>query len=230
MGPPPCERGAGGFEPKQVTSRLTCTSFSLRLYSWHIYDFFLMKKLLSFSVLSFLLLFSGCSSQVIDKSTTSSGASMSSGSTMHDMTSMMQVSSDEEFIAKMIPHHEEAVLSSQNLLETSKNEKLRTIAKGIIAAQKKEIMQMKEWSIAWFGKDVTNRNQYMQMMPKLVGLSPEALDIAYMTGMVAHHQGAIDMARDLQKFTQRTELQTLAKNIIDSQQQEINEFTAMLGK
>ncbi|MFN7160560.1 MAG: DUF305 domain-containing protein [Candidatus Gracilibacteria bacterium] len=188
-----------------------------------------MKKLISLSTLSFLLLLSGCGTQSISENVShSSGSSMSSGAAMHDMTSMMQAASDEEFIAKMIPHHEEAVISSKNLLETSKNEKLRVIAQRIVDAQEKEIAEMKEWSNTWFGKDVTDHNQYMQMMPKLTDLSPAALDKAYMTGMIIHHEGAIEMAYDLMKYTKRPELQKMARDIVLTQQKEVAEFKALL--
>lgn len=174
-----------------------------------------------------VVLFSSCGEKVSDTTSTESGMTMSGSMMGHEM-SMMSVNSDEEFIAKMIPHHEEAVISSKNLLEVSKNEALRTIAQNIITAQQTEIAQMKGWSISWFGKDVTDRNQYMQMMPKLTGLSEEELDKAYVTGMIAHHQGAVDMAQDLLKFTKRPELIQVAKDIITAQTKEIEKFREML--
>lgn len=54
----------------------------------------------------------------------------------------------------------------------------------------------------------------------LEGKSGDALDRAFLEGMIPHHQGAIDMAQYLEKST-RPELQKLGKDIITAQQAEI---------
>jgi uncharacterized protein (DUF305 family) len=61
----------------------------------------------------------------------------------------------------------------------------------------------------------------------LEGKSGDALDKAFLEGMIPHHQGAIDMAKYLEKST-RPELQELGRNIIAAQQAEIEQMQKWL--
>jgi uncharacterized protein (DUF305 family) len=55
---------------------------------------------------------------------------------------------DHDFVAHMIPHHEGAVAMAKVELKYGKNQKLRALAKEIIASQDKEISFMKQWLAA----------------------------------------------------------------------------------
>lgn len=55
-------------------------------------------------------------------------------------------------------------------------------------------------------------------------------DIAFLQGMIPHHQGAIEMARLVPDRTDRQELTELAEEIIASQQPEIHQMEAMLAE
>jgi uncharacterized protein (DUF305 family) len=59
---------------------------------------------------------------------------------------------DRKFIDMMIPHHQGAIRMARAELAKGKNAKLRSIARGIITAQAKEIRQMNAWRKAWYGK------------------------------------------------------------------------------
>lgn len=50
-------------------------------------------------------------------------------------------------------------------------------------------------------------------------------DAQFIDSMIEHHEGAITMAQDALKQSQRAEIKQLAQNIIDSQQQEIEQMT-----
>lgn len=58
---------------------------------------------------------------------------------------------DRSFIEMMIPHHESAVRMAAVELRSGRNPRLRRLADAIIDAQKKEIDQMKDWFMAWYG-------------------------------------------------------------------------------
>lgn len=60
------------------------------------------------------------------------------------------------------------------------------------------------------------------MTADLKGKTGDDLDKAFLEGMIVHHQGAVDMAKELQRGTKRPELQKMANDIIDVQTKEIN--------
>ncbi|MEQ1922124.1 MAG: DUF305 domain-containing protein [Pyrinomonadaceae bacterium] len=57
-----------------------------------------------------------------------------------------------------------------------------------------------------------------------------AYDLQFIDTMIAHHQGAVDMARDCGAKAQHAEIKTLCANIISSQQKEIGEMKAWRDK
>jgi uncharacterized protein (DUF305 family) len=52
---------------------------------------------------------------------------------------------DIDFVRMMIPHHQAAVDMAQTLLKYGKDPELRKLAQNIVAAQNREIAQMKAW-------------------------------------------------------------------------------------
>jgi uncharacterized protein (DUF305 family) len=52
---------------------------------------------------------------------------------------------DIDFVRGMVPHHQGAIDQAEVLLKYSKNPRLRRLAGGIIAAQKREIRFMEKW-------------------------------------------------------------------------------------
>lgn len=68
---------------------------------------------------------------------------------MHkDMTIPYANDVDVDFVRGMIPHHQGAIDQAKILLKYSKNPRLRRLAGGIIAAQRREILFMEKWLAA----------------------------------------------------------------------------------
>jgi uncharacterized protein (DUF305 family) len=64
----------------------------------------------------------------------------------HDMASVpMTGDPDRDFVAMMIPHHQGAVEMARVELKYGKDPMLRRLALDIVAAQNKEIGQMRRW-------------------------------------------------------------------------------------
>ncbi len=73
-------------------------------------------------------------------------------------------------------------------------------------------------------------NTMDSMTTSLKGKKGEALDIAFLEGMITHHEGAVAMAKELQAGTKRPELQKMASDIISVQTTEINMMKGWLGQ
>jgi len=142
--------------------------------------------------------------------------------------SPMLVQSERDFILGMVPHHQEAVDSSTELLKVATDSDIRRLAEGIISSQDGEITQMKSWYSQWFSEQLVDEGRYQPMMRSLVGLAPKDAEARFVADMVGHHEHAVLMAKELQNFTQRPELLSLSGNIIRDQEAEIAQLKVWL--
>jgi uncharacterized protein (DUF305 family) len=63
---------------------------------------------------------------------------------MHGMPSLTG-DADKDFVMLMIPHHQGAIDMANIELKYGKDETLRAMAQAIVAAEEKEIKEMKDW-------------------------------------------------------------------------------------
>lgn len=148
------------------------------------------------------------------------------GSTMGMMSGMnhgmMMVLSEKEFITEMIPHHQEAVdTAKQVLARGATTPEIKALMENIVAAQEKEIADMKSWYEMWYGVPYQPSGTYRPMMRDLSKLSGIELDKVFLEDMVMHHMGAIMMAHSVQGYITHNEVQNLTKAIIETQSNEI---------
>jgi uncharacterized protein (DUF305 family) len=59
---------------------------------------------------------------------------------------------DRAFIDMMIPHHQSAIAAARKALAEAEQPEIRVLAEAIIAAQEREIVQMREWRERWCGR------------------------------------------------------------------------------
>ncbi len=71
------------------------------------------------------------------------------------------------------------------------------------------------------GDNKSMDSMMMDMTSRMKGKTGDELDRIFLEDMIAHHEGAIDMAKELQKGTKRSELQKMAEDIIRVQTGEI---------
>nr|WP_317269165.1 DUF305 domain-containing protein [Arthrospira sp. PLM2.Bin9] len=151
---------------------------------------------------------------------------------------------DLRFIDAMIPHHEGAIIMAQEVLAKSDRPELQNLAAEIIQAQASEIAQMREWRQAWYpdAPDTpmawdNQMNHMMEMSPQQIsamrmdmdlGQADDEFDRRFLQAMIPHHEGALVMAKDLQEKSDRPEMQSLAEDILTSQEAEIDQMEAWL--
>jgi uncharacterized protein (DUF305 family) len=62
------------------------------------------------------------------------------------------------------------------------------------------------------------------------GMMKQDADVAFICGMIAHHQGAIDMAKVELKYGDNAWAKEMAQKVIDAQTKEIADMTAWLAE
>ena len=153
------------------------------------------------------------------------------GSTSEEKSSS-QYSADEIMFAQMmIPHHEQAVTMSELALSNTTTAEIVALATAIRDAQAPEIIQMQSWID---GKSESHMRD-MEMggmlsdaeLAELAALKGAAFDQMFLTAMIAHHEGALDMV-EMINDSSNSEVKTLAANIVTSQSAEIEAMKALL--
>lgn len=155
---------------------------------------------------------------------------------------------DMMFVHMMIPHHQQAIeMSDIVLAKPGIDPRVVELAQQIKAAQGPEIAQLQDWMKQW-GMPGMGHGGMGEMpgmgrggMSGMDGmLSPAEMDALksaegvaatklFLTGMIAHHQGAITMAQNEIKNGQFPDAVSMATSISDSQQQEIDEMNGILS-
>ncbi len=158
---------------------------------------------------------------------------MSDGKTMkddaHGDMGHMMVTSEQSFIEGMIPHHAEAVATAKEVLARGgTTAEIKQLAENIVAAQEKEIADMKAWYETWYKKPYADTGAYTPMMRELEKLSGAELDKAFLEDMVMHHMGALMMAEGVKTYITHEELTNLTKAILETQSTEIQKMKLML--
>lgn len=148
---------------------------------------------------------------------------------------------DIMFVQMMIPHHEQAIEMSEILLaKPDMPAGMVELATSIAAEQGPEIEQMQQWQEDWGLPAMPGMNHGghggMDGM-----LSEEELDelrdaegdgavTVFLEQMIAHHEGAIDMAQDVVDRGDHAGVIAMATAIIESQRAEIALMNGMLDR
>lgn len=137
---------------------------------------------------------------------------------------------DVEFASGMVPHHQQAVVMAAMALRHGGTPDFVQLAKAVKAAQEPEIEQMSGWLGGW-GEPVPDAGSHMghsgtAMMSQkdlddLDAMMGSGFEGMWLTLMVKHHQGALEMARTELAKGQNAEVKKLAQSIVTSQTAEI---------
>ncbi len=149
---------------------------------------------------------------------------------------------DTKFAQMMIPHHQQAV-EMATLAETqAADPELKKLAAQIKAAQGPEITTMSGWLATWGQPTLTPGGHNMPGMGGMPGLLSDAeldqlraakgvdFDRMFARMMIAHHNGAIIMARDCQTKGSNTAAKALAAAIEKAQSTEVEQLQKILDR
>jgi uncharacterized protein (DUF305 family) len=152
---------------------------------------------------------------------------------------------DVAFAQGMIPHHRQALEMARLAGGRASTGAVKDLAARIEKAQDPEIRTMTGWLKAW-GEDVPAAggdgmdhsapghagmpgmmgDEDMAALEKLTG---KAFDVQFLTLMVEHHEGAVEMARTEQSKGRYGPAKAMADDIVTAQKAEISEMKGMLG-
>lgn len=136
-------------------------------------------------------------------------------------------STDAAFVQAMIPHHESAIEMAEIAQERAQRPQIEQLANDIVAAQSEEIKRLETISgrLGGEGSSLNMSSEDMGMAMDDSELeSAEPFDRAFIDMMVAHHQGAIMMAREELANGNDDESRALAEEIIAAQSREIEQM------
>jgi uncharacterized protein (DUF305 family) len=147
---------------------------------------------------------------------------------------------DVRFMQGMIAHHAQAIYMSRMAEAHGANPRLLRLAKKIDQSQVAEIRIMQEWLRAngQFAPD-TSSWRTMTMAGMLTGEQLEELDAAtgvafdraFLTLMIQHHEGALQMVKDLfatPRAGQEVDVNVFANDVVIVQTAEIGVMRQML--
>lgn len=139
------------------------------------------------------------------------------------------------FLTAMIEHHQGAADMSRMAHKHLKRKEVREAAEKIIADQEKEIDQMHTWLREWSGGGSEPEMAQMAkaemdaMMTAFTRDCQSDCDRAYLTHMISHHRGTVDMAPMAQQKAIHPELKQLAGQMLEMQRKEIAQFQSWLA-
>lgn len=216
------------------------------------------RKTLAVGATALALVFAAAACSDSDTGTTAatSGATISATASPAEETPAHN-RSDVMFARMMIPHHAQAIEMSDTLLsKNGVPEPVTALAEQIKAAQGPEIDEMTSWLEQWdepqmpggmpgaghnmpgmtstpmtsipgMGRGMNGMMSAQDMQALSDAQGTEATRL-FLTHMIAHHEGAIDMAQAEIRHGQYPDAIEMSRTIVDAQQREIDTMRQLL--
>ena len=184
-----------------------------------------------------LVLVAGCGDD--DMGGMDHGSGSNTGGTATGSSTANFNDADVTFTQNMIAHHQQAV-EMATLAETrASNADIKKLATEIKGAQQPEIDKMTGWLTAWGKPTAPMGGHSGMMMPgmasdaemtKLKAASGADFDRQFARMMIAHHNGAIEMAKEVQTKGSNPDVKALAAQIEKAQSTEVTTLQGLLDK
>ncbi|MFE1197204.1 DUF305 domain-containing protein [Streptomyces olivaceoviridis] len=147
---------------------------------------------------------------------------------------------DVSFAQGMIPHHQQALEMAKLADGRASSARVKDLASRIEKAQDPEIRTMTGWLTSW-GEQVPMAGMDHSAHSGMSGMMSEAdmtalekatgkdFDTKFLSMMVGHHEGAVEMATTEKEKGQYGPAKTMADAIVTAQNAEIKEMKRLLG-
>lgn len=139
---------------------------------------------------------------------------------------------DVTFAQRMIPHHQQAVEMAELVGGRTENPSVVDLAGRIKAAQQPEIDQMTSWLKAWDKPTASEHSGHTMpgvvVTERLKQFTGSEFDRMWLSSMIEHHRGAVEMAKTEVEKGSDDATEKLAGKVIEDQQAEIATMTALL--
>ncbi|MBW8795660.1 MAG: DUF305 domain-containing protein [Streptomyces sp.] len=148
---------------------------------------------------------------------------------------------DVAFAQTMIPHHQQALEMASLAADRASSAQVKDLAARIEKAQDPEINTMTGWLKAW-GEDVPMAGMDHSGHAGMAGMMSDKdmtmlkqakgkdFDTMFLTMMVQHHQGAVEMAGTEKAKGDYGPATSMADSVVTAQNAEIKEMNKLLGK
>lgn len=161
-----------------------------------------------------------------------------------DLSHVGFTAADVGFMQGMIGHHGQALDMTALLRSRSQRDDMQRLAQRIDASQSDEIRMMKDWLTGHgqplpdphahhhHGADLMPGMLTLEQMDRLAAASGPAFDRLFLESMIAHHEGALIMVRDLLQSpgaAQDSEIFGFVSDVEADQKIEIARMGAMLN-
>jgi uncharacterized protein (DUF305 family) len=174
------------------------------------------------------------------------GAQPTTGAPLATSATSAHNAADVAFAQQMIPHHRQAITMTELAPTRTANPKVRDLATRIKNDQGPEIATMTSWLQTWHAPPASNdpgQGSAMggmdraamagmmsnQQMSQLSNSSGPAFDRLFLLMMIAHHEGAVQMATTELATGQNTDAKNLATAIQRSQTAQIGTMRQLLA-
>lgn len=148
-------------------------------------------------------------------------------------------SADVRFVKMMVPHHQQALRMAEIVLaKPGLDPQVRQMTEKIQREQGPEIATMQSWLGAWNAGPAMSLEQAQGMqgllspddLAKLEQAGGAAASQLLLQQMIVHHEGAVSMAQPEIQGGANPQATKLARSIVDSQQQQIQQMQSMLNR
>ena len=147
-----------------------------------------------------------------------------------------QNSADVAFAQGMVPHHEQAVEMTSLVASRTTNAHVIDLAARIAQSQQPEIDRMNGWLRSWNAPAEASshtshghsENHGMVELGNLADLTGTEFDRQWLSLMIQHHRGAVEMAQKHLSAGTDPEARKLAQDVVSHQEKEIAEMESLL--